>query len=244
MSELPYKIYHDDCFNVFPNIADGSVDMICCDLPYGTTQNAWDSILDLTLLWEHYKRVIKPNGAIVLFSQMPFTAILAASNIQMLKYEWIWEKPMGTGFLNANRAPLKSHENILVFYKNMPTYNPQMREGFTPYIAKAKSGSTNYNPIERIPTIQLEGKRYPIDIIQFNYDTNKVHPTQKPVGLISYLIRTYTNEGELVLDNCMGSGSCGVAALANNRHFIGIEKEDKYFKIAKERIERETQSLF
>ena len=224
-----------DCLELMKDIPSSSVDLILCDLPYGTTRNKWDSVIPLDKLWEQYSRIIKDNGAIVLFSQNPFTQILGASNIKLLKYEWIWEKDNGTGFLNAKKMPLKIHENILVFYKKLPTYNPQMRTGFKPYKCKQGRHSTNYGAYEQGHITESNGERYPIDIIEFKKDSG-LHPTQKPVALLEYLIKTYTNENDLVLDNCMGSGSTGVACVNTNRNFIGIELDEKYFNIAKERI--------
>ena len=226
-----------DCLEIMKDIPDKSIDMILCDLPYGTTKNKWDSVIDLNELWTGYERIIKDNGAIILFSQMPFTAELTHSNLKLFKYEWIWEKDNGTGFLNAKKMPLKIHENILVFYKKLPTYNPQMRTGFKPYKCKQGRHSTNYGAYEQGHITESNGERYPIDIIEFKKDSG-LHPTQKPVALLEYLIKTYTNEGDVVLDNCMGSGSTGVACVNTNRDFIGIEKDEKYFNIAKERIEK------
>ena len=227
-----------DCLEIMKDIPDESIDMILCDLPYGTTKNKWDSIIPLDKLWNEYERIIKDNGAIVLFSQMPFTAELTHSNLKLFKYEWIWEKDNGTGFLNAKKMPLKIHENILIFYKKLPIYNPQMRTGFKPYKCKQGRHSTNYGAYEQGHITESNGERYPIDIIEFKKDSG-LHPTQKPVALLEYLIKTYTNEEETVLDNCMGSGSTGVACIKTNRKFIGIEKDEKYFEIAKERIENE-----
>jgi site-specific DNA-methyltransferase (adenine-specific) len=224
-----------DCLEVMKEIPDKSIDMILCDLPYGTTRNKWDSVISLDKLWEQYSRIIKDNGAIVLFSQMPFTAELVHSNLNLFKYEWIWQKENGTGFLNAKKMPLKIHENIEIFYKKTPTYNPQMRKGFKPYSQMSGRGSSNYGEQIRVQTIN-DGERYPIDIIEFKRDKEKLHPTQKPIGLLEYLIKTYTNENETVLDNCMGSGSTGVACINTNRNFIGIELDENYYKIACERI--------
>lgn len=232
-----YKIMQGDCLELMKEIPDGSVDMILCDLPYGTTRNKWDTVIPFGPLWEQYKRIIKENGAIVLFSQMPFGAAVIMSNPSMFRYEWVYQKPNATGFLNANRMPLKSHENILVFYKALPTYNPQKWKG-NPY--KAKSGNTtskNYGEFDgEWHTENKDGLRYPVDIIKFNKE-HGLHPTQKPVALLEYLIKTYTNEGETVLDNCMGSGSTGVACANTGRRFIGIELDENYFDIAKKRIE-------
>ena len=228
---------YGDCLELMKDIPDKSIDMILCDLPYGTTKNKWDSIIPLDKLWEQYERIIKDTGAIVLFSQMPFTAELTHSNLKLFKYEWIWEKDNSTGFLNAKKMPLKTHENILMFYKKLPTYNPQMRTGFKPYKCKQGRHSTNYGAYEQGHITESNGERYPIDIIKFKKDSG-LHPTQKPVALLEYLIKTYTNENDLVLDNCMGSGSTGVACINTNRNFIGIELDEKYFNIAKERIEK------
>ena len=232
------KLIHGDCLEEMKNIHDKSIDMILCDLPYGTTQNKWDSVIPLELLWEQYKRIIKDNGAIVLFAQTPFDKLLGASNLKMLKYEWIWEKQQGTGFLNAKKMPLKKHENILVFYKKLPTYNPQMIGNEIRIIKRNKDGKTtdNYGKFTYDEQSTYVG-RYPTSILSFDRDKNKLHPTQKPVALLEYLIKTYTNEEEIVLDNTMGSGSTGVACMNTNRKFIGIELDEKYFEIAKNRIE-------
>lgn len=247
MTELLNEITQGDCLEVMKQIPDGSVDMILCDLPYGTTRNKWDSIIPLVELWAQYERIIKDNGAIVLTAQTPFDKVLGVSNLRLLKYEWIWDKEVGTGFLNAKKMPLKSHENILVFYKKLPTYNPQMTdakpENIRP-LGESEQTSSNYGKVDKLradvkydPT-----KRYPITIVPFNKNAkelnsvNRLHPTQKPVALFEYLIRTYTNEGEIVLDNCIGSGTTAVAAINTNRQFIGIEKEPEYVEIGNRRI--------
>lgn len=223
-----------DCLEVMKQIPDKSIDAIICDLPYGTTSNKWDSVINLDALWMQYKRIC--NGAIVLTAQTPFDKVLGYSNLKMLKYEWIWVKENGTGFLNAKKAPLKNHENVLVFCDKQPTYNPQMRTGFKPYKQKAGRASSNYRPqIGNIVT-ESNGDRYPLSVIEFQRDKNKLHPTQKPIALMEYLVKTYTNEGDTVLDNCMGSGTTGVACKNLNRKFIGIEQDPTYFQIAKERI--------
>ena len=231
------QLFQGDCLELMKDIQDKSIDMILCDLPYGTTQNKWDCVIDLSLLWKQYKRIIKDNGAIVLFSQIPFTITIALSNIKYLRYEFIWVKEQGTGFFNAKKMPLKAHENILVFYKKLPVYNPQMRDGFKPYVFTQRTASKNYNNYHRVATIS-DGERYPLDVLYFKRDKDRIHPTQKPVSLLEYLIKTYTNEGETVLDNCMGSGSCGVACRNTNRNFIGMELDKEYFEIAKKRIEQ------
>lgn len=233
---LQIDLHNGDCLELMKDIPDGSVDMILCDLPYGTTQNKWDSIIPLDKLWAEYERAIKDCGAIVLTAQTPFDKILGVSNIKNLKYEWIWKKNIATGHLNANKMPMKEHENILVFYKKQPTYNPIFTEG-TPYMNKRKpinDNGSNYGYIERTDTIN-EGKRYPKSILCFDREIG-LHPTQKPVPLLEYLIKTYTNEGDVVLDNCMGSGTTGVACVNTGRNFIGIELDEEYFNIAQERI--------
>lgn len=237
------NLLHGDCLELMKDISDKSIDMILCDLPYGTTRNKWDSVIPVDLLWSQYKRIIKDNGAIVLFSQMPFSAKLVCSNYKNFRYEWIWQKTESTGFLNAKKMPLKSHENILVFYRKCPIYNPQMAIG-TPYKYK-KDGisSTNYGDSNGTKSlIENEGKRYPKSVITFKKEKG-YHPTQKPVPLLEYLIKTYTNKDDIVLDNCMGSGSTGIACINTNRRFIGMELDEKYFNIAKERIEKHKQEL-
>lgn len=242
MDNQTVKILQGDCLEVMKGIPDGSVDLILCDLPYGTTRNKWDSIIDLDLLWQQYERIIKDNGAIVLTAQTPFDKVLGVSNLKLLRYEWIWEKTAATGHLNAKKMPMKAHENILVFYKKIPTYNPQKTFGHERKVSKAEHkinckktenwgehGLTSYDSTER----------YPRSVLLFPSDKqkSKLHPTQKPAALMEYLIRTYTDEGDLVLDNCLGSGTTGVACVNNDRKFIGIELDETYFNIAKERIE-------
>lgn len=222
-----------DCLELMKSIPDGSVDAIVCDLPYGTTRNKWDSIIDLDLLWQQYERVIKDDGAILLTAQTPFDKVLGVSNLKLLRYEWIWEKTQGTGHLNAKKMPMKNHENILVFYKRLPTYNPQKTKG-KPYTITKGGDSSNYNDSGIVTTIN-NGDRYPLTVQLFKSDKG-LHPTQKPVALLEYLIKTYTNEQDTVLDNCLGSGSTGVACVNTNRKFIGFELDPDYFKIAEERI--------
>ena len=241
---MEYKIYNMDCMEGMKNIPDGSIDMILCDLPYGTTENKWDVKLPLEPLWAEYKRVTKRNAAILLFSQMPFGAELIMSNRKMFRYEWILEKGCATGFLNAHKMPMRAHENILVFYEFLPTYNPQMTRGGKPYTRYhlAHNASANYGEKKDGATVNTDGSRFPRDVIKFGVPNSlgkeKVgHPTQKPVALCEYLIRTYTNEGETVLDNCMGSGTTAVAAIDTGRRFIGFEKEKEYYDIALKRIE-------
>lgn len=237
-----FELWHGDCLELMKNIPDGSVDMVLCDLPYGTTRNKWDSIIPLESLWRQYERICKECGAIVLFASTPFDKTLGASNLKMLKYEWIWEKTEATGFLNAKKMPLKAHENILVFYKKPPTYNPQFTAG-EPYRYKKDSiSSSNYGDSQGTGLIENTGVRYPKTILKFKKDKG-LHPTQKPVTLLEYLVKTYTHEGDTVLDNSMGSGSTGVACVNTNRRFIGIELDDGYFNIAKKRIEEAVNDL-
>ncbi len=234
-----------DCFELMKNIPDGSVDMVLADPPYGTTRNKWDIAIPFELMWEQYRRVAKENAAILLFGQPPFSARLIMSNLKNFRYEWVWEKTLATGFLNANRMPLKAHENILVFYRKLPVYNPQKRIGFKPCVQKKQGRqSTNYGKCQDSGIWDAsDGTRYPVDVIKFasvntgGHTEYSVHPTQKPVALLEYLIRTYTNEGDTVLDNCMGSGSTGVACVNTGRSFIGIELDAGYFETAKQRIE-------
>lgn len=230
------KLLNGDCLELMKDIPDKSIDMILCDLPYGTTKNKWDSVIPLNELWKQYKRIIKDHGVIALFGQNPFTSLLISSNLKMYRYDWVWVKDSGTGFLNAKKMPLKNNEMISIFYKKLSRYNPQMREGFKPYAVKqGKNKSKNYGHQIGATTIS-KGERYPLTTLKFKRDKNKFHPTQKPVALLEYLIKTYTLEGETVLDNCMGSGSTGVACVNTNRDFIGIELDKKYFEIAQDRI--------
>lgn len=242
-----YKLYQGDCLKVMDKLIEEGVkvDMILTDPPYGTTACKWDSIIPLDEMWGKLNKLIKPNGAIVLFAQTPFDKVLGVSNLEMLRYEWIWEKEQGTGGLNANKMPLKKHENILIFYKKLPTYNPQFTHGAPYKIKRDYNDSAVYG---RTGTrdgyiSKNDGKRYPVSIIKFNRDTKKrYHPTQKPVALLEYLIKTYTNDNELVLDFTMGSGSTGVACLNTNRKFIGIELNDEYFNTAKERMKSDVNN--
>ena len=227
-----------DCLDKMKEIESGSVDAIICDPPYQKTQNKWDSIIPLESMWEQLKRVIKPNGAIVMFGQNTFSFKLGLSNEKMFRYTFTWEKTKAGGFLNARRMPLQSHEDILVFYKKLPTYNPQMTTG-KPYIKKSISNGDkgNYGEFSRVgKTAVNNGDRFPRSVIKFSNDNhNSLHPTQKPVALMEYLIKTYTNEGETVLDFTMGSGATIKGALNTNRKAIGIEmgkcekKNHKYF---------------
>jgi site-specific DNA-methyltransferase (adenine-specific) len=228
-------LYNMDCMEGMKNIPDKSIDMILCDLPYGTTACKWDSIIPFEPLWGQYERIIKDNGAIVLTASQPFTTVLINSNIKRFRYSWIWEKEQGVNFLMAKKQPLKVHEDICVFSKKQPVYNPQMTEG-KPYISgKGDSGEVT-GRVKKVQT-KNNGTRYPRSVIQFKRETG-LHPTQKPVALFEYLIKTYTNEGETVLDNCMGSGTTAIACINTNRNFIGFELDKHYYDIAKERIQK------
>ena len=247
------RLYNGDCLEEMNKIKDKNIDMILCDLPYGVTRNKWDEIIPLEPLWQQYERVIKDNGIIVLFSQQPFTTKLISSNLKMFRYELIWEKSKVTGFLNAKKMPLRTHENILVFYKKQPTYNPQKWRIDERFMERRKKMTVdnhdyrNRNYGQHIKfTYKEDGTRYPTSILSFpSANTEKTnHPTQKPTALLEYLIKTYTNEGEIVLDNCMGSGSTGVACANTNRDFIGIELDEGYFNTAKERIEKASNISF
>lgn len=240
------KIYHGDCLVEMDKIADKSVDMILCDLPYGTTACKWDIVIPFEPLWKHYERIIKDNGAIVLTASQPFTSALVMSNHKMFKYEWIWEKAVGSNFAVAKYQPLKEHENILVFSKGKTIYNPIKEERKGSGKARLKNGyKSNGTSTEVYGGLQsnrmgkkYEDLKYPSSVQYFNNrDRDRgMHPTQKPVELMEYLIKTYTNEGETVLDNCMGSGTTGVACKKTGRHFIGIEKDEKYFELAVRRV--------
>src|SRR3990167_9954034 len=233
-----------DCLEVMKDIPDKSIDMILADLPYGTTACKWDTIIPFEPLWEQYKRIIKDNGAIVLTASQPFTSTLVMSNIKMFKYEWIWSKKVGSGLLNANRLPLKSHESILIFYKNQPTYNKQKWIG-KPNHARGNPKTTknslygDYDIVDNFD--KTNNLKNPLSVIEFDkiHPSKTIHPTQKPVALFEYLIKTYTNEGDLVLDNCAGSGTTAVACKNLGRKFIGIEISEKYCQIARERLRQE-----
>ena len=230
------NLYLGDCLEIMPTLPQHSVDMLLCDLPYGVTaRNAWDAVIPFDLLWSRYAYVAKENTAIVLTATQPFASALVMSKPGWFKYEWIWKKSLGTGFLNAKKQPLRNHEQVLVFYQSQCLYNPQKTPG-KPYKVKKGSETMNYGKHDCVITDNQTGDRYPLSVQEFNYDKNKIHPTQKPVALMEYLIKTYTNEGDTVLDNCMGSGTTGVACVNLNRKFIGIEKDPKYFEIAQNRI--------
>lgn len=251
-----YSILQGNCLDILPKLPSQSVDLILCDLPYGTTGLKWDKAIPMDKLWVEYKRIIKPYRVVVLFSQQPFTTFLISSNIGWYKYNWIWQKPSGSNILNSHHQPLKVTEDICVFgngaaspsKKGSLIYNPQFTEG-KPYTCTSgqQREDENGKPNTAIAnhssrniggfTVVNDGRRYPTNLLQFNRDKHKLHPTQKPIALLEYLIKTYSNENDLVLDNCMGVGSCGVACLNTNRRFLGIELDNKYFNIAKERLE-------
>lgn len=233
------SVIEDDCLNIMKKMPDGCIDMILCDLPYGTTQNKWDSVIPLDELWKQYKRIIKPNGAIVLTSLGMFTAQLMMSEPNLYKYRWIWQKSKATNFLNSKKQPLRKFEDVCVFYKKQPTYNPQMIEG-EPYDKGVRKDqlSGSYGDFQPVH-VQSDGKRYPTDVIYFKTAESEGevwHPTQKPVELGRYLVRTYTNPGEIVLDNTCGSGSFLVSALLESRNFIGIEKNENVALFKKKNI--------
>jgi site-specific DNA-methyltransferase (adenine-specific) len=242
-------IYHGDCLEIMPRLAPASVDLVLCDLPYGTTKNKWDSEISLPGLWAGYRRVITDRAGVVLFGQTPFDKVLGSSALDILKYEWVWEKEQGTGVLNSQFAPLKAHENILVFSKSAAafvrdrahamTYRPQMTPGQA-YTRKHRKSCTNTNYDTkncRDNSTVNTGTRYPTSVLRFARDRTGLHPTQKPVALMEYLIRTYTNPGDVVLDNCMGSGTTLVAARNLGRRAIGIELNEQYCEISANRLQ-------
>lgn len=238
-----YNLIHGECIEEMKKLKDKSIDLILCDLPYGTTDCSWDNIIDFTLLWEQYHRIIKDNGAIVLFSAQPFTTKLINSNLKNYKYSWYWIKNKCTGFTFAKHQPMRKVEDINVFYKKKPLYVPQgLIKLDKPKLKKRKPKKQNSDDIYKTSTLLkehvIEYTNYPNNVLYFDKEIKNVHPTQKPNDLLEYLIKTYTREGDLILDNCMGSGSCGVAAAKNKRRFIGVELNKDYFEIAKDRIER------
>lgn len=239
----PNRIHNGDCLQLMKEIPAKSVDMILCDLPYGTTQNKWDSVIPLDLLWAEYERIIKDNGAIVLFGAQPFTSELVMSNRELFRYSLVWEKNKSTGFLNANKMPLRIHEDILVFYKKLPTYNPQKTTGHKPANSYTKhtSDGTNYGKTKKGIKGGGQTDRHPTSVLKFpvlnNDNDSKFHPTQKPVPLYEWLIQSYTNEGETVLDNCSGAGTLAFACLKQNRNFICIEQNEEYYKESVKRLE-------
>lgn len=245
---MTYNLFNGDCLEVMKTIPDGSVDMILCDLPYGTTACKWDTVIPFEPLWRQYNRVIKDNGAIVLFGSEPFSSLLVCSNLKYYKHDWIWQKNAGSNFGCVKFQPMREHEGIYVFCKQKPKYHPIMQE-------RAESGKSrvktvvNYNTNTDCYAKSLHNEvsskrpelRYPSSVQKFNRERG-LHPTQKPVKLLEYLIKTYTDEGDIVMDNCMGSGSTGVACINTNRNFIGIELDEKYFQTAKQRIDQAAEA--
>lgn len=242
------SIINADCLEAMKFIKDRSVSMVLADLPYGITKAAFDSCIDLDRLWEHYKRIIKPNGAIALFAQTPFDKILGCSNLKWLKYEWIWEKTQATGFLNAKKMPMKAHESVLIFYDKLPIYNPQKTTGHKPINSYTKRAAVQnktelYGEVKEDISGGGETDRYPRSVLVFPSDkqimknTPFLHPMQKPLALCEYLIKTYTNEGDLVLDNVCGSGTTGVAAKRLKRDYILIEQEERFYEMTCKRLE-------
>lgn len=239
------KLLHGDCLELMKDIPDGSVDLILCDPPYGTTDCKWDSVLPFDKLWTEYNRILKPNGAAVLFCAQPFTTELIASNRKAFRYCWYWLKNNATGFAYARYQPMRRVEDICVFYRKKPTYNPQgliaiQGEKMKTLRKSAPARESVYNTRTLMKAYTPRFTNWPKNVLQFKGEHGH-HPTQKPVALLEYLVKTYTNEGDTVLDNCMGSGSTGVAVKrVGGRHFIGIEQDRNYFEIARERIEKET----
>ena len=248
------KIYHEDCLEGMKRIPDASIDCIICDLPYGVLNKGnesaqWDNVIPFDLLWKQYERVIKENGAIILFAQGMFTADLMISNRKLWRYNLIWQKGgRCSGFLNAKKMPLREHEDILVFYKTMPVYNPQMAK-CEPHQRNHSRGKMNKEQTNRCygnfgkPEDVITDLKYPKSILNFNRPHPQIHPTQKPVMLVSWLINTYTNEGDTILDNCMGSGTTAIAAIRTKRNYIGFEIEKEYFDLANKRIKEEIMQL-
>ncbi len=230
-------IYNEDCFEYFKRIQDKSIDMILCDLPYGITDCDWDNIIDLETLWKEYNRIIKNNGAIVLTACQPFTSKLIMSNIKNYKTSWVWNKKQAGNFANAKYHPLKITEDILIFSKGKTKYNPQMTKGKERYKGGYKINGEIYKGIKKSVDKYLSDEYYPTNIIEiYNPKNKRLHPTQKPVELFKYLIKTYSNEGDIILDNCMGSGTTAVAAKELNRNFTGCELNKDYFDICLKRL--------
>ena len=243
--EKAYQLIKGDCLVEMPKIASKSIDMILCDLPYGMTKNAWDVAIPFDKLWAEYNRIIKDSGAIVLFGSQPFTSLMITSNLKHFRYCLVWEKNKFSDFLNAKRKPMKTNEDIAIFYKKQPIYNPQYWYS-TPYTRwntqEAVDKQTNYGSHKENFVESKDGKRLPTTVLKFNRVERPLHPTQKPVDLLEWLIKTYTNENNMVLDNCMGVGSTGIACMKTNRRFIGIELEEEYFNIATGLIQKEKAS--
>ena len=241
------KLYNNDMFDVFPNIKPQSVDLLLTDFPYGTLnkkRNEWDKIIDYDKFWYYVDIVCKPNCAIVSTAAQPFTSVLISTNYANFKYCLVWEKSKSTGYLNAKKQPMRSHEDIVVFYKKQPTYNPQMTVGKPYDKGKAVRDAIQYGKqTKSVHVKNTEGTRYPRSVLYFKTaeDEGKLHPTQKPIALYEYLVKTYSNEGDTVLDTCMGSGTTGIACLNTDREFIGIERDENYYTIAEERLKTDEQ---
>lgn len=241
MLYILYKIYNQDCLAGMKDLPDDSIDLILCDLPYQRTKNRWDVIIPFAPLWEQYKRLIKPNGAILLFADGMFMADLMKSNEPWWRYNLVWDKQLTSGFLNANRQPLRQHEQICVFYQKQPTYNPQKTIGEKSHSkGKAKDcENNNYGEYRFVDNADAHGNmKFPTSILSFQkpHPSSSLHPTEKSVALCEWLIRTYSNPGDVVLDNCMGCGTTGIAALNTGRRFIGYETDEQYFTVAQERL--------
>lgn len=232
---MTLDLYQGDCLELMRALPDASVDLILCDLPYGTTACKWDSVIPFAPLWDEYKRIAKPSAAIVLTASQPFTTALINSNSKDFRYSLVWDKTKGGNFLLAKKQPMKSHEDVLVFYRSRATYNPQMEVRGA---IRKKGGGKASDNFGAAPTVSYNNEYYPKSILTFSTGSRQdhFHPTQKPVALMEYLIRTYTNEGDTVLDNCMGSGTTGVACMNTGRSFIGMERDADYFTIARDRI--------
>ena len=240
------ELLHGDCLELMKDIQDKSIDMILCDLPYGTTACKWDVVIPFEPLWEQYKRIIKDRGCIALFGSEPFSSALRMSNIKNYKYDWIWEKSQSRGHLLAYKRPMAKHELISIFNSTFyfPIIEKKDLKNIRPHSKSGKTDIWNNNTVDQSKTRKIGlDEKLPDSILKFNNSQGYNHPSEKPVTLLEYLIKTYTNEGETVLDNCMGSGSTGVACINTNRNFIGIEKDDKYFEIAKSRIEKAQQDV-
>ena len=236
-------IYHGDCIEGMKILPDNSVDMVLTDPPYGTTCNKWDTVVDVDAFWKEIKRVTKKNSAILIFTQMPFTATVVMSNPKMFRYEWICEKANATGFLNARRMPMKCHENVLVFYGKLPVYHPIMEHGKPYRRGLEDKNSSNYNAVRRLHSGTPTDTRFPRDVLKVSWRSafgKTLHPTQKPVSLCEYFIKTYSNKADIILDPFIGSGTTAVAAINTERKYIGFEKEKEYFEVAKNRLEKLT----
>ena len=248
MHNYKNKVLLGDCLELMKDIPDASIDMILCDLPYGTTSNKWDAVIPFDKLWEQYERIIKSNGVITLTASQPFSSALVMSNPKMFKHEWIWLKNRGSNFANTVREPFKEHEQVLIFSNGKWTYNKQMQQRTgagadrVKYDLNHRSKSENYREFEGREGVKLPEMRVPSSWQKFNTDTSKLHPTIKPLALFEYLIKTYTNDGDIVLDNCAGSGTTGIACLNTKRNYILMEKEQKYFDVINKRIQDYNQA--